>query len=75
MLNFDTTAPMPPHVIDEIRKRRDQERQREEERRLPLELPLGPPPGWKRNPGGEWIRDEGDHDRDDGDDGITIQMC
>lgn len=66
-------GPLAPHVIDEI-NRRERERRREDERRLPLELPQMPPPGWKRNPSGEWIRDD-EEDRDDGDGfGITIQM-
>ncbi len=38
MLLFDTTEPLPPHVIDQIRRRQKEERQREDERRLPLEL-------------------------------------
>jgi hypothetical protein len=67
----DKSTPQ-PHVIDQIKRRQEQDRQREEERRLPLELPLGPPPGWKRDPSGEWIRDN--EDREDDGFGVTIQM-
>jgi len=73
MRKFDNEIPLPPHVIDQIRRRQNEETQRQEERRLPLELPLGPPPGWKRNPDGEWIRDDGDNNDSD-DFGVTIQM-
>ena len=72
MRKFDKSVP-PPHVIDQIKRRQDEERQRQEEHRLPLELPQGPPPGWKRNPSGEWIRDKDDRDDSDGF-GVTIQM-
>jgi len=60
-------------MIDQI-NRQQRERRREEERRLPLELPQMPPPGWKRDPSGEWVRDYED-EREDGDgDSFVIQM-
>jgi hypothetical protein len=74
MRTYHVLTPLPPHAIDQI-NRQERERRREDERRLPLELPQMPPPGWKRDPSGQWIRDDGDDDRrEDGEYGIVIQM-